>query len=404
MSFRVRVKALKSGSSASIEIDDVIEGWGSSSAKTIRNSLKSTKGATSLNVYINSAGGEVTEGLAVYNMLLGHSARKVVEIGGIAASMASIIAMAGDDIIMPKNSWMMIHNPWAGVCGESDDMRKTADLLDKFRDQLAGIYSARTGQKIEDVLAAMAAETWMSGDEAKALGYCSTVTEPTKIAARFDARRFVNAPKALQRAKPKGQQKMDPELLTALGLPEDATLEDVLAAIKVLQQAANPEPDGDEQPPSDGDDGEAGPEQKLAAKRRAQREAAAALSAAGNNAILAELKKLNKGFSALSTRVDGNERSDLIKANAKKFTPALEKAAAKWDLETLKSFIKAAPDAVEDDEEPEEDGTAVRGAAALSKGKKVELSKTELEMCKATGRKPAVLLAFKQKQAEKESA
>lgn len=201
---------------------------------------------------------------------------------------------------------------------------------------------------------------------------------------------------------------MDPELLTALGLPEDATLEDVLAAIKVLQEAANPTADDegtDDEAASDkGDDGEAGPEQKLKAKMTARREAAAALSAAGNNVVIAMLKKLDKRLDGIDARVEGNERLDLIKANSKKFTPALEKAARKWDLETLKSFIKAAPDAVEDDEEPEEDVTAVRGAAALSKGKKVELSKTELEMCKATGRKPAVLLAFKQKQAEKESA
>jgi len=405
MRFRV-LNAKKSAVSANIEIDDVIDGWGTSSAKAIRNSLKGIADVKTLNVYINSAGGEVTEGLAVYNMLSGHAARKVVSIGGIAASMASVIAMSGDEIVMPKNSWMMIHNPWAGCCGESEDMRSTADLLDKFRDQLAGIYAARTGQKISDVLAAMAAETWMTGDEALALGYCTNVIEPVKIAARFDARRFNNAPKALQRAKPKGQKQMDPELLAALGLSEDATLEDVLAAINVLKAAANPEPDdGDGDPPSDEDDDDADTDKdkdmKNKARLRAQREAKAALAQAEGSAVLKMLAKLDKKIDGIGSRVDGNERQALIKANAKKFTPALEKAAAKWPLDVIQDFIKSAPDQ-SDSEEPEEDDEEERGPRAL-RGKKVELTAAERDMCKATGRSPVRLLEFKQKQAAKEA-
>jgi hypothetical protein len=198
---------------------------------------------------------------------------------------------------------------------------------------------------------------------------------------------------------------MDPELLAALGLSEDATLEDALSAINVLKAAANPDPDGDEEPSDDADpDADTDDDSKKEKmKAKARREASAALANAGNSAILAELKKMNKGLTALGARVDGNERLDIIKANAKKFTPALEKLARKWDIATLKDFVAAAPDAAESDEEPEDDGAA-RGPAALGKSKKVELNKAELEMCKATGRKPATVLAFKQKQAEKESA
>jgi len=400
MSFRVRVKALKSATSATVEIDDVVDAWGTS-AKAVRNALRDTSDAKKLNVYINSAGGEVTEGLAIYNLLCGHSAFKTVEIGGLAASMASIIAMAGNKIVMPKNSFMMIHNPWAGVMGEADDMRQTADLLDKFRDQLAGIYVARTGQSLDAVLAAMAAETWMTGDEALALGYCTSVTEPTKVAARFDASRFTHAPKALQRATTKKGKQMDlAELIALLGLPEESTAEDCAAAIKALQDAAKPDEE-ENAPPEDSDGDEDEDKEKMKAKAR--REAAQALAAQGSSAVLAELKKLNKKIDGIGTRVDGSEKESLIKANLSKFSSAMAKKAAKWPLDVIKDYIASAQDVDGNDDEPEADG-APRGAAALGGGaREIKLTPADYAVCKATGRSPLKLLAFKKSQAEKEA-
>jgi ATP-dependent protease ClpP protease subunit len=191
MSFRVRIKALKSGSSASVEIDDVIDGYGSSSAKLIRNSLSATKDAKKLNVYINSAGGEVTEGLAIYNML--SWVMPLVRLWRLAELLRRWRAI-------DCHGWRRNHHAeklldddsqsvGGGCCGESEDMRSTADLLDKFRDQLAGIYSQREqGRRLADVLAAMAAETWMTGDEALALGYCSSVIEPVPRLRRASMR------------------------------------------------------------------------------------------------------------------------------------------------------------------------------------------------------------------------
>jgi len=190
---------------------------------------------------------------------------------------------------------------------------------------------------------------------------------------------------------------MDPELLTALGLPEDATLEDVLAAIKVLQTAAAP--DADEEEASDEPPAE---DEKEKMKAKAQRQAAAALASNANHAVLAMLKKLDKKIDGVAGRVEGSERAALMKAHASKFTPALEKLARKWPLEVLKDFVSTAADVEQDAEEPEEDGEE-RGAAALTK-KEATLSKAELEMCRATGRKPAAVLAFKKRQLEKESA
>jgi ATP-dependent Clp endopeptidase proteolytic subunit ClpP len=391
MSFRLRVKALKSGSSANIEIDDVIDSWGAASAKAIRGALKDTRDVPVLNVYINSSGGEVTEGLAIYNMLAMHGAQKVVEIGGIAASMASIIAMAGNKIIMPRNSWMMIHNPWSGICGESQDMRKQADLLDQFRDQLAGIYATRTGQELEAVLAAMAAETWMSGDEAKALGYCTDVAEPTKIAARFDARRFVNAPKALQRAKPKGQTMDLAELIALLGLSEDATAEDCVAAIKALQDKAT---ESDDTEPTDGDDDTPPPDEKPEA--RARREAKAALKQRSGNAVLAAIRALGDKIDGVSKRVDGDERSRIIAKNIKKFNAKTEKQAQKWPLDVLKAFVRDADD-LEDFEAPDDSGH--RGAPKAEA--EIKLTKEQLHLASISGQDPAKVLEHMKAQAAK---
>ena len=384
MSMRLRMMALASGV-ASIEIDDVIDRYSSVSAKSMRDVLARSKDAKTLNVNIHSDGGEVIEGLAVYNMLKAHPARKVVSIGGIAASMASVIAMAGDEIIMPENSWMMIHNPWGGACGESDDMRRVADVLDGMRDQLANIYAARTAQPVADVLAAMAKETWMTAAEALALGYCTAVSAPNKIAARLDARRFVNAPKALQRAKPKGQT-MDPQLLAALGLPDDATLEDVLAAIKVLQDAANPGGDDDAPPSDSDDDAPPGDDKDAKAVRAALRLAAANV----NKQLLARIDRLEKGN-------DDTAKQTLIAANSRKFTPATEKLAMSWPVAAVRAFIKEAPDLhSETEEEPELPRGNRRGA---QKPEDITLTPADLEVCKATGRKPADFLAAKKAQA-----
>jgi ATP-dependent protease ClpP protease subunit len=187
MSNKWAFRALAQGSVLDIEIYDVVDPnaysdpwWGSYgvSARQILDTLRAAQDVTQINVRINSAGGDVFDGMAIYNLLHQHSARVRVQVDGLCASIASIIAMAGDDIVMGEGTWMMIHKPYSAFMAEcgSDDLRKTADVLDKMTESMCAVYCARTGQKPEAVLAAMTAETWMTAAEAKSLGYCTEVT------------------------------------------------------------------------------------------------------------------------------------------------------------------------------------------------------------------------------------
>lgn len=167
-------------------------------AKDVLAKVDSAPDAKTINVRINSGGGDVWQGWAIYNTLNTHKARKVISIDGMAASMASAIAMTGDEIIMPSNAMMMIHNPRGSAFGEEHELRNRADLLAKVRQNLAEAYAARTNQPIANVIKAMAATTWMTADEAKTLGYATKVTPAKKIAAFWDLAHSEQVPEAVR--------------------------------------------------------------------------------------------------------------------------------------------------------------------------------------------------------------
>jgi ATP-dependent Clp endopeptidase proteolytic subunit ClpP len=373
---------------AQVDINDMI-GMGGFYAANLRDALAAHDNVKAINVSICSQGGNIVEGLAIYNILRAHKAPVTVEITGVAASMASVIAMAGDTIRMAKNSFMMIHNPVGGIDGESDDMRKQADVLDKMRDMLAGIYAERTGQDIADVVEAMAKETWMTADEALALGYCTEVTPEKTMAARLNVARWKNAPTALRRAQAK-VRKMDEELIAQLGLEPNATKEEISAALTVLQKAAAAAVKaGVAEPEPDDDDEEMDPKKK---KAKARAEAAAALQTNGMSAVLAELKAMRKDITAVAGRVDGSEREKLIAANIKKFTPTLEAKARKWPIDVLRDFCESASDVQDTDEEPVEAG-APRGPRAAAT--EIKLDAVALKVAKELGMTPEEFLAAK---------
>ncbi len=126
-------------------------------------------------IHINSTGGDVFEAIALYNWL---KPRKVtVYVDGICASAASVIAMSGH-VVMPQNAMMMIHNPMGNVYGDSEDMRSMSEVLDKVRDSLVMIYAEKTGLESSKIVEMMKAESWMTGAEAKALGFADELTAP----------------------------------------------------------------------------------------------------------------------------------------------------------------------------------------------------------------------------------
>ena len=162
--------------------DDIGKYWGKS-AKDFVRAINDLGDITSISLRINSTGGDVWEAQAMYNYLRTHKAQKIVRIDGIAASAASVVAMAGDKIIMPTNALMMIHNPWTFAWGESSELLKTVEMLDKVRDTIAAVYIARTELDYEQIKSMMDEETWMSADEALSLGFCDETDAPIEISA-----------------------------------------------------------------------------------------------------------------------------------------------------------------------------------------------------------------------------
>jgi len=121
-----------------------------------------------INIYINSGGGSVFSGMAIYNMLKRHKGYKTVYIDGLAGSIASVIALAGDKVVIPSNAYFMIHKPWCSSAGNSNELREMANTLDKIEEGIINVYSENLaeGVDIEDIKAMVNDETWLTGIEA----------------------------------------------------------------------------------------------------------------------------------------------------------------------------------------------------------------------------------------------
>lgn len=171
------------------------------SAKGFAQEIKALGDVQEIVVRINSPGGDVWDGLAIYNTLNQHPARKIVEIEGLAASAASFIAMAGDEIRMAENGIMMIHCAHFLTMGNRADHEKGAEVLAKHDEQIAGTYARRSGKDASYFMALMEEETWMSAKEAREHGLVTQVVEgksPQACVGEECAKRFRNAPERLK--------------------------------------------------------------------------------------------------------------------------------------------------------------------------------------------------------------
>jgi len=184
---------------AEVLIYDEIGAYGVS-AKGFLAELGALPDGTPLALRINSPGGSVFDAVAIYNALKRHTGEITVWIDGIAASAASYIAMAGDEIVMPENAFMMIHDPSGLVMGTATEMRGMADTLDKIAGSMTRGYAAKSGKPETEIAALMAAETWFDAQDALDLGLATRMAEPVRIAASFDIGRFRNAPPVLVEA------------------------------------------------------------------------------------------------------------------------------------------------------------------------------------------------------------
>lgn len=189
------ISAAHDGQPAEILIYDEIGFFGVEAESFVRelNSIDNKK----INLHINTPGGAVFDGFSIFNALKRHPAHIETHIDGLAASIGSIIALAGDVVNIAGNGFMMIHNPWALTVGNATDMRKQADVLDKIGESLAETYVSKTGKSLPEIKQIMADETWFDAKEAMAIGLVDNIIGESVEKAQFDLSFFNNAPKHL---------------------------------------------------------------------------------------------------------------------------------------------------------------------------------------------------------------
>jgi ATP-dependent Clp endopeptidase proteolytic subunit ClpP len=178
------VKAAAAGTPATISIFDEIGMWGVTAKDFIASFRQITENDVVLE--LNTPGGSVFDALAMFNAMKISGKNITVKVMGIAASAGSYLAMVGNKIIMPENTFMMVHNPLNAIYGNAAEMREMADVLDKIGNSLTATYVARTGKSDEEVRALLANDTYMTAAECLELGFCDEVSPAVTATAKFE--------------------------------------------------------------------------------------------------------------------------------------------------------------------------------------------------------------------------
>jgi len=235
--FRMQASA---DSEAEIYIYDEIGYWGVTAKQFVAN-LKALGDITHIKLHINSPGGDVFDGIAIFNALKFHGAAITVYIDGLAASMASVIAMVGNPVIMPENTMLMIHKPWGFAGGDADDMRDYADLLDKVESVLIPAYAAKTGKSHDEIAAMLEDETWLTGEECLAQGFADQVTPSLQAMACIHSKRieeFEKMPKSIRNmvTPPRNTATRDPQNPATPDAPQNPVNADTIRAQVIAEQ------------------------------------------------------------------------------------------------------------------------------------------------------------------------
>jgi ATP-dependent Clp protease protease subunit len=192
-SFKAETSA--DGSSVEVDLYDLVWPW---EAKRMKNAIPAD--AKRVHMRVNSPGGDMFAGIAIYNLLKNHSAHVTVEVDGLAASAASIAVMGGDHIRMNRGAFLMVHEPWIVAVGGADDLREMASTMDKFTKEMVALYADRSGLPEKELAKMMAAETWLSGDEAVEKGLADEAAEEPAAKAAGDLSVFAHVPESLRAA------------------------------------------------------------------------------------------------------------------------------------------------------------------------------------------------------------
>lgn len=345
--FKISAKATDDGQPtvARVDLMDEIGMWGTTASDFV--SQLNDIDTDEIDLHINSPGGEVWDAIAIYNALQDHDAQVNVTVDGLAASAASVIAMAGDQILMNKFSELMIHDAWGLCVGNAADMQDTASMLDRTSSNIAGIYAAQAGGSVDDWRAAMADETWYSADEAVAAGLATKVAgKGGKTAkARFDLTVFNHAGRANAPApelvtpdaktrdtvsdsskEKQENRRMQPEHLEAIGLAEDATDDEVttrLAELVEKSETAKPAEPKEGETPKTGDEPKEG-ENPAEVKPEGEKELTNAKFELPEGAAIIDKVQLER-LQASAAKVDKMEADAVIKERDDYIVAAMDK-------------------------------------------------------------------------------
>jgi ATP-dependent Clp protease, protease subunit len=210
------IKTIINGDTATMYLYDVIgqDFFGGISAKMFADELGKVKSARQIDLHINSPGGSVFDGHSMFNLLKQHKAQKNVYIDGVAASIASVIAMAGDQIEIAPNGFFMVHEPSGGEFGTAEDHRKLADLLDKVRGTLVQAYVNRTNADEQTISDMIATETWLTAERSLELGFADRIGQEQAVAAWINPKLFNYKHVPEMFAKQPEKSEPEPEVLS----------------------------------------------------------------------------------------------------------------------------------------------------------------------------------------------
>lgn len=189
---------------------DIADYWWddeSNSAKCLKNKLAELNDVTEINLHINSLGGDVIEGIAMFNLLKQHPAKVNVYVDGFACSIASVIAMAGDTVYMPKNSMMMVHNCWTYAGGNSKELRKTADDLDKIMEASIESYLLKINISRKELVELLDAETYLTAEECYNMGFADVLMPISESIEQSATQSFLQLAKQNKELKQKNAEK-----------------------------------------------------------------------------------------------------------------------------------------------------------------------------------------------------
>lgn len=179
---------------AIVSDEDTAYWWGGVSAEALVPEIRGIKGGT-IHLRINSPGGDVFAAQTIAQAIKDTGAKVIAHVDGYAASAATVIAVAADEVEISEGGFFMIHNAWTWAMGNANDLTATAELLTKIDASLAGQYAKKSGMKVEDLRAAMDAETWYSAEEAVAVGLVDRIADGKKAEASWNMSAYAKAPK-----------------------------------------------------------------------------------------------------------------------------------------------------------------------------------------------------------------